>query len=57
MLDIISDKECLSDNRFDEVQVIELENAHYLIGINYMFAKIFVYKIGEEAEHKRSLWK
>ena len=34
-----------------------MENAHYLIGVNYMFAKIFVYKIGEEVEHKRSLWK
>jgi len=34
-----------------------MENAHYLIGVNCMFAKIFVYKIGEEVEHKRSLWK
>lgn len=57
VLDIISDTECLSDNHFDDVRVVELENAYYLIGLNHMFAKIFVYKIGEEVEHKRSLWK
>lgn len=57
VLDIVSDNECATDNQFDDARVVESGDACYVIGINFMFAKIFVYKIGEELEHKRSLWK